>query len=317
MSTTPASREAIEEAARLIRDGALVAFPTETVYGLGADATNARAVAAIFAAKGRPSFNPLIVHVADQQQGERLGAFTPIARSLAAAFWPGPLSIVVPRAEGCPVAELATAGLASIALRCPSHPVAQALISSSDRPIAAPSANVSGGVSPTAARHVEADLGDRVAMILDGGPALVGLESTVVDACGDRAMLLRPGSITREQLIAVVGPLAEPQETEAGRPTSPGQLASHYAPRARVVIGLDGVRPGDGMLSFGSSSRPAGVLVENLSAAGDTIEAAANLYAALRRLDAAGVPTIHVAQVPEVGLGEAIMDRLRRAAAPR
>ena len=304
----------IVAAAAHLRAGRLVAFPTETVYGLGADATNGRAVAAIFAAKGRPSFNPLIVHVADVEAARRLGAFTPLAERLAAAFWPGPLTLVVARGENCPVSELATCGLASIALRVPAHPVAQALLRATGVPVAAPSANRSGHVSATMAAHVAADLGGAVAMILDGGPTQVGLESTVVDATGDRPVLLRAGAVTAEQIAAACG--IEPIRAFEGgaHPVSPGQLLSHYAPRAIVRLNATNVQPGEALLAFGPAPLATDGPMFNLSPSGDLNGAAANLFAHLRALDATGVAAIAVMPIPATGLGEAINDRLSRAA---
>ena len=264
------------------------------MYGLGADATNGRAVAAIFEAKGRPQFNPLIVHVPNLAAAERIAIFTPVARRLAEAFWPGPLTIVLQRRADAGISDLVTAGLESIAVRVPAQPVAQALLAAAERPLAAPSANRSGRVSPTTARHVAEDLGDKVTMVLDGGPTRHGLESTVVAVETDGAVrLLRPGAVTRGDIAAVLdAPLADGPVGEGAHPISPGQLASHYAPET------------DGP-SF------------NLSPSGDLAEAAAALFAALRELDRTGAATIAVMPIPEHGLGEAINDRLRRAAAPR
>ncbi len=316
MAIEPATKEMIARAAKALRAGELVAFPTETVYGLGADATNGRAVAAIFAAKGRPSFNPLIAHVASLAAAEPLGAIDASARRLAAAFWPGPLTLVVPRQSPCPVCELATAGLETIALRVPSHPVALALLRAVDRPIAAPSANRSGHVSPTTAAHVAADLSDHVAMILDGGATRVGVESTVVDLSGAAPLLLRPGGVTREAIERIVGPIALGVD-DAARPSAPGQLESHYAPRAAVRLDAIDVRDGEALLAFGAVVPAHRGAMINLSAKGDPEEAAANLFAALRTLDASGASAIAVMPIPATGLGLAINDRLRRAAAPR
>ena len=319
MPIRPADHAAIEDAGRLIRAGALVAFPTETVYGLGADATNGRAVAAIFEAKGRPRFNPLIVHVPDLAAADRIAVVTPIARKLANAFWPGPLTLVLTRRPEAGVSDLVSAGLDSIALRVPAQPVAQALLAAAGRPLAAPSANRSGRVSPTTASHVQEDLGDKVATILDGGATRHGLESTVIDATGDeRARLLRPGAVPRESIEAVLGaPLAEGPTSDDVNPTSPGQLASHYAPTAALRLDAHDVRPGEALLAFGAEVPAAAGPVINLSPRGDLAEAAAALFAALRDLDRTGVETIAVMPIPEQGLGEAINDRLRRAAAPR
>ena len=318
-----ADAAAIAEAARLLRDCGLVAFPTETVYGLGADATNASAIAKLYAAKGRPSFNPLIAHVADLVAARRLARFDSTAEQLAMAFWPGPLTLVLPRADQCAVAELATAGLDSVALRVPAHPVARALLSAFGGPIVAPSANRSGHVSPTTAQHVFADLRGRVDLILDGGATTVGVESTIV-ACLGAPVLLRPGGTPRAEIERVLGlpltvadPAAACEDDEA--PLAPGQLASHYAPRARLRLDARHLTAGEALLAFGPDL-PAGAAqarVLNLSPRGDLIEAAANLFSHLRALDAGGAERIAVMPVPQAGLGEAINDRLRRAAAPR
>ena len=314
----PANAEWIAEAGHLIRSGALVAFPTETVYGLGADATNGEAVARVFDAKGRPAFNPLIVHVLDLEAAEAIGLFSPTACGLAQAFWPGPLTLVVPRRDEAGVSDLVSAGLPTIALRAPDHPVACALLSAAQRPIAAPSANRSGHVSATRAGHVAADLGDKAAVILDGGPTTRGLESTVLSLAGETPVLLRPGAIPAEAIEKVVGgALARLPPENGGVPTSPGQLQSHYAPRARLRLNASTWEPDDAVLAFGTvAPHPARAMI-NLSPSGDLVEAAANLFAALRELDASGAETIAVTPVPTRGLGEAINDRLERAAAPR
>jgi L-threonylcarbamoyladenylate synthase len=319
MAVRAADTTAIEEAGRLLRAGALVAFPTETVYGLGADATNGQAVAAIFDAKGRPRFNPLIVHVPDLASAERLAVFSPAARVLANAFWPGPLTLVLKRRPDSGLSDLVSAGLDSVAVRIPAHPVARALLLASERPLAAPSANRSGRVSPTAAEHVREDLADRPAMILDGGSTEHGLESTVVDATDNEAVtLLRPGAVPREAIEAVVGAaLAAGPDSDDIHPTSPGQLASHYAPHAAMRLNARDVRPGEALLAFGEPVPETDGPAINLSACGDLIEAAAGLFAALRALDATGAATIAVMTIPDHGLGEAINDRLLRAAAPR
>ncbi|HHN73345.1 MAG TPA: threonylcarbamoyl-AMP synthase [Thermopetrobacter sp.] len=316
--------EDVDRAVAALRAGRLVAFPTETVYGLGADATSDAAVAAIFAAKGRPRFNPLIIHVADADAAAALGCMGAPARRLAEAFWPGPLTLVVPRAPHCPVSPLACAGLDTIALRVPSHPLALAMLRAFGRPVAAPSANVSGRLSPTEAEHVaEGPLADHVEVILDGGECPVGVESTIVGIVGQGPpRLLRPGGIPRAEIEEVLGePLAEgatpaARGGSAGRPSAPGQLASHYAPRARLRLNAAAPRPGEMFLAFGPDA-PHDVPGLNLSPSGDLVEAAANLYAYLHILDETGVDTIAVAPIPEEGLGEAINDRLRRAAAPR
>jgi L-threonylcarbamoyladenylate synthase len=309
-----AGAAAIARAAALLRAGRLVAFPTETVYGLGGDATNDRAVAAIFAAKARPRFNPLIVHVRDLAEAETLAIFNSPARHAAARFWPGPLTLVLPRHPGAGVSLLASAGLDTVAIRVPAHPVAQALLHETGRPIAAPSANRSGRVSPTEAVHVAEDLGDEVAMILDGGPTPVGLESTVLDLSGEAPALLRPGAVSLEALTELLGPIALPG---LGLPKSPGMLASHYAPGLPVRIAAAEARPGEALLAFGPDAPHGFAQVLWLSRSGDLTEAAANLFAMLRRLDRPCFTGIAVMPIPEHGLGRAINDRLRRAAAPR
>ena len=316
MSVLPANEESIADAAERLRRGGLVAFPTETVYGLGADAGNGRAVAALYAAKGRPRFNPLIVHVADAAAAARYAAFTETANRLAEAFWPGGLTLVLPKAAAGGIAELTTAGLDTVALRAPDHPVARALLAAADVPVAAPSANRSGHVSPTTAAHVADDLGDRVDVILDGGPTAIGIESTVVDASGVVPTLLRPGAVPRAEIEAVLG-CALAERTTAATPTSPGQLASHYAPRAALRLNALSVEPGEALLAFGPDVPTGACRTINLSATRDLGEAAANLFGALRALDATGAPAVAVMPIPDRGLGEAINDRLRRGAAPR
>jgi L-threonylcarbamoyladenylate synthase len=317
-----AGPSAIADAARCLGDGGLVAFPTETVYGLGADATNGSAVARLYAAKGRPSFNPLIAHVSDLAAARRLAVFDAAAEQLAKAFWPGPLTLVLPRRADGPVTELATAGLDSIALRVPAHPVAQSLIGALGRPVVAPSANRSGHVSPTTAPHVLADLGGRIELIVDGGATPVGVESTIV-ACLDRPLLLRPGGLPGEQIERLLTrPLddATGDLLDADAPVAPGMLASHYAPRASLRLAADHVRAGEALLAFGPDTLPGAeraTLTLNLSPRGDLVEAAANLFSQLRALDGAAVASIAVMPVPNDGLGEAINDRLARAAAPR
>jgi L-threonylcarbamoyladenylate synthase len=327
-STVPAATRRLDpdaaglaQAAALLRAGALVAFPTETVYGLGADATDPAAVARIFAAKERPRFNPLIAHLADRDAARAEGSFDAAARRLAEAFWPGPLTLVVPAHAGTRVCDLARAGLPSVALRVPGHPVARALLEAVGRPVAAPSANRSGRVSPTRAEHVLDDLAGRIAGLLDGGDTPVGVESTVVACLGGPPRLLRPGGITRAALGAVLGfDPAAPEAADADKPAGPGMLASHYAPRARVRLDVERVEPGEALLLFGGG-RPEGHegarAVLNLSPAGDPAEAASRLFGALRDLDASGAATIAVVPIRAEGLGEAIRDRLARAAAPR
>lgn len=307
------SQTDIEAAAQALREGRLVAFPTETVYGLGADATNDHAVAMVYAVKGRPAFNPLITHVADADGAFRLGVFPEVARRLAEAFWPGPLSIVVPRRPGCPVSLLASAGLDSIAIRVPAHPVALDLLRATGFPVVAPSANPSGRVSPTSAEHVRRHLGGKVAMILDGGRCRIGVESTVVSFLDGEAKLLRPGGLPRTEIERVAG-IAFAAESHSARPHSPGQLQSHYAPHAELRLNADSPRDREAYLGFGPLHQHGPYC---LSPAGDLIEAAANLFRLLHEIDATGVTCIAVAPIPHHGLGEAINDRLLRAAAPR
>jgi len=317
MAIVKASESAIRAAAELLRKGRLVAFPTETVYGLGGDATNGQAVAAIFAAKGRPKFNPLIVHVPDVAHVAAHGQLTPLAKRLADAFWPGALTLVLAKRPGTNLSDLVTAGLDTVALRVPDHPIAQALLVETGRPLAAPSANRSGRVSPTQAEHVDADLGSEVALILDGGPTAHGLESTVLDARGDTPVLLRPGAVTAETIEAVLGTPLVRKPQDSAQPSAPGQLKSHYAPRARVRLDAIEVKRGEALLAFGPDVPQTTGPAINLSPTGDLMEAAANLFAALRALDKSGADTIAAMPIPEQGLGEAINDRLRRAAAPR
>jgi L-threonylcarbamoyladenylate synthase len=307
----------ITKAAKLLQDGGLVAFPTETVYGLGGDATNEHAVAAIFEAKGRPQFNPLISHVLDATEARRFVDWNETADRLAARFWPGPLTFVLPRAKGSTIALLATAGLDTVAIRAPSHPVAQALIRAAGRPIAGPSANRSGAVSPTQAAHVAESLGNRVSLILDGGPCLVGVESTVLDLSANHPTLLRPGGATREAIEAVIGPIAVSDALPSGDVprSSPGQLESHYAPSRPVRLGATSVGADEGLLAFGPTTPTGAMLAYNLSPSGNLAEAAANLFAQMRALDRPGIGRIAVMPIPETGLGLAINDRLRRAAA--
>jgi len=328
MTAPPATRvlsgadaAAIGEAARCLAAGGLVAFPTETVYGLGADAGNGRAIARLYEAKGRPAFNPLIAHVADAAAARRLARFGAEAAQLAETFWPGPLTLVLPKSAGCPVAELATAGLDTIAMRVPDHPVAQKILAAFGKPIVAPSANRSGHVSPTTAAHVLADLRGRVDLIIDGGSTPVGLESTIV-ACVGAPILLRPGGLPREAIERTLGrTLAQAPHhgaaSAANAPAAPGMLASHYAPRTPLRLNVTQVAPDEVLLAFGPIL-PAGAekaaRVLNLSTSGDLVEAAANLFSHLRTLDAVGASGIAVMPVPRSGLGEAINDRLARAA---
>jgi len=309
--------EALDEAAAILRAGGLVAFPTETVYGLGADATNDTAVAKIFEAKKRPSFNPLIVHFPTENEAWERVIANDWAQVLAARFWPGALTMVLPMAPGGGLSALVSAGLPSAAVRVPGDPRAQRLLERGRCPVAAPSANRSGSISPTTARHVATSLGDAVDLILDGGPCPVGLESTIVDLTGEAPVLLRPGGVPAEDLSDCLGQPVQPstgiaEDREALK--SPGLMRSHYAPDAAVRLNASAPREGEVFLAFGSDG-PAGAL--NLSARGDLREAAANLFAHLHDLDDGGVAAIAVAPIPETGLGRAINDRLRRAAAPR
>ena len=309
----PATADNIARAAEILRRGGLVAFPTETVYGLGGDATDDRAVAAIFEAKGRPKFNPLIVHVPDDAAAFALGVANDTAHKLAAAFWPGPLTLVMQRMPGCPVSLLASAGLDSLALRVPRHPVAQAVLHAAGRPLAAPSANRSGKVSPTTAQHVAESLGNRVELILDGGACPVGIESSVVDVTGPAPVLLRHGGVTQEAIEAIVGRLAPAARSSA--PRSPGQLEIHYAPTLPLRLDALEVQPDEALLAFGPDVPSGARTVLNLSPSGELVEAAANLFAMLRRLDGSGCRAIAATPIPDTGLGRAINDRLRRAAA--
>lgn len=305
----PPTLEAIADAAAVLRAGGLVGLPTETVYGLAADATNGAALAAVFALKGRPRFNPLIAHVADRTAADRIALFDPLAARLAEAFWPGPLTLVLPRRHDG-VHDLATAGLDTVAVRVPAHRVAQSLLIAFGGPVAAPSANRSGHVSPTTAGHVADEFGADLPLILEGGPCSVGLESTVVATAGGGATLLRAGGLARADLEAVAGPVR--LGGDAGAPTAPGQLLKHYAPAAPVRLGAVDAAPGEVLIGFGPV---AGDLT--LSASGDIREAAANLFAVLRAADARKPTGIAVAAIPMDGLGEAIHDRLVRAARGR
>ena len=314
----------IEEAAALLRAGRLVAFGTETVYGLGGDATNARALAAIFAAKGRPHFNPLICHFPTAAAAFQHVTPTPQAGRLAAAFWPGPLTLVLPRRPTTPIDLLAGAGLDTLAVRVPAHPIARALLHAANRPIAAPSANRSGAVSPTTAAHVTADLQGRIDAVLDCGPAGIGLESTVLDLSGPHPTLLRPGGIPAEAIAALIGPIARgitPGQAEATNGLrSPGLMISHYAPTLPVRLNATAIAPHEALLAFGPPL-PGAATIWNLSETADLHEAAARLFAGLRWLDREGarLGAVQIAAmpVPDHGLGAAINDRLQRAAAPR
>lgn len=316
MADILAADQALERAVNLFEAGAVVAIPTETVYGLAADATNGEAVARIFEVKGRPRFNPLIAHVCDMAMAERIAIFDPLSRTLARAFWPGPLTIVLPQRTGSGIHPLVTAGLGTIALRMPRGFGARA-IARLGRPLAAPSANSSGRISATSAAAVEADLGGKIALIVDGGPTPVGLESTILKVEDGALRLLRPGGVAAEEIEKAAG---MPLRRGAATVEAPGMLASHYAPDAAVRLNADSVRPGEALLAFGphrATGADKAVAALNLSETGDLREAAANLFSHLFALDRSGAATIAAEPIPADGLGEAINDRLARAAAPR
>ena len=319
----PASEAAVAAAARCLAEGGLVGFPTETVYGLGADAANPAAIARLYQAKRRPSFNPLIAHVGDLLAARRIGVFDAQATALAEAFWPGPLTLVLPRTKDCVVADLATAGLDTVAIRVPAHPLARKILRAFGGPVVAPSANLSGHVSPTTAAHVHSDLAGRIDLIVDGGAVAVGVESTIV-GCFETPMLLRPGGLPRGEIERVLGrSLAQPPNdpgSDTSQPLAPGMLASHYAPRTPVRLNAVSVAAGEALLAFGEdvvAGVDAATVTMNLSAQGDLNEAAANLFGYLRALDSTRSHAIAVMSVPHHGLGEAINDRLRRAAMGR
>ncbi len=320
--TIAGDAHAAADAARCLEDGGLVAFPTETVYGLGADATNADAVARLYQAKGRPSFNPLIAHVESVAAALDIAVFDGLSLRLANTFWPGPLTLVLRKTTHCPVAELATAGLDTIAVRVPAHPIARDILRALGKPVVAPSANISGHVSPTTAAHVESDLAGRIDLIVDGGPVAVGVESTIISCLGE-PMLLRPGGLPRAAIEAVLGKtllnVADDADVSTPHPLAPGMLEQHYAPRTPLRLNATRIEAGEAVLAFGKSI-PAGLdqasIVLNLSERGDPVEAAANLFGHLRALDAKGASGIAAMTVPMNGLGEAINDRLRRAAVP-
>ena len=319
----PAGAAAVAAAARSLAAGGLVAFPTETVYGLGADATNPAAIARLYQAKGRPAFNPLIAHVGELSAARQIARFDATALALAEAFWPGPLTLVLPKTPDCAVADLATAGLDTVAIRIPAHPVARDILRVFGGPVVAPSANLSGHVSPTTAAHVQSDLAGRIDLIVDGGAVAVGVESTIV-GCFEQPMLLRPGGVPRADIERLLGrALVQPPEdadSDNGQPLAPGMLASHYAPRTKVRLNAIHLEPGEALLAFGLgaiSGIDAASTVMNLSERGDLAEAAANLFGYLRTLDTKGAHTIAVMPIPHDGLGEAINDRLRRAAVGR
>lgn len=318
MTTHSANTTAIQKAAEILRSGGVVAFPTETVYGLGADAFNERAVAQIFEIKNRPYFDPLIVHVSQFSDVEGIASIPDTARILSSAFWPGPLTLVLKKKKGIP--DLVVSGLNTVAVRMPAHPVALELIRTAKTPIAAPSANPFGYLSPTTAQHVEGQLGDRIEMILDGGPCRTGVESTIVDLSGDRPTLLRPGGIPPEEIEKLIGPLN--RKVSSLHPSAPGQLAQHYSPRKPLrILSIEEMKEHSslshaGILFFKKPSQTFSWMVsETLSAGGDSKEAAANFFSALHRLDQSKAEIIFAEPIPESGLGLAMMDRLRKAAA--
>ena len=319
----PANEAAVALAGRCLAQGGLVAFPTETVYGLGADATNPQAIARLYQAKGRPAFNPLIAHVGDIEAARRIARFDATALLLAQAFWPGPLTLVLPKTGDCAVADLATAGLETIAVRSPAHPIALAILRAFGGPVVAPSANLSGHVSPTTAAHVYSDLDGRIDLIVDGGAVNVGVESTIV-GCFEEPMLLRPGGLARSDIERVLGrpllQLPDDAASNSGQPLAPGMLASHYAPRTRLRLNAVSIEPGEALLAFGPATLPgmeAAAATLNLSPRSNVDEAATRLFGYLRTLDDKGARAIAVMPVPDHGLGEAINDRLRRAAVGR
>ncbi len=304
----------ISLAADHLKSGGLVAFATETVYGLGADASNDQAVAAIFQAKGRPQFNPLIVHVATFEAAQKLGAFNQEAQKLAQAFWPGPLTLVIPRLPDCPVSLLATAGLDSLAIRVPAHAGTQKLLTEFGGPVVAPSANPSGMISPTRVEHVMSGLEGKIDMVLDGGDCGIGVESTIVSCLAEQPKILRHGGLARGDIENVLGLQIPDGMNDAANPTAPGQLQSHYAPKARLRLNVVVPEKHEAFLEFGPSDMEPDL---NLSTTGNLAEAATNLFRMLHKLDAQGVGKIAIAPIPNHGLGEAINDRLRRAATPR
>ncbi|HEY8964184.1 MAG TPA: L-threonylcarbamoyladenylate synthase [Alphaproteobacteria bacterium] len=309
--------EIIAEAGRILADGGLVGLPTETVYGLAADATDGKAVARIFAAKGRPAFNPLIIHVASVQDAEVLGIFNDNAHMLAAALWPGPLTMILPKAEHCPVSDLATAGLPTIALRMPALKEAREIIAASGKPIAAPSANTSGTLSPTTAQHVADSLGDALELIVAAGASTVGLESTVIDLTSEAPVILRPGAVTPEDIARVLGMKPDIDDGNHDAPKSPGQVLKHYAPKTPVRLNATDLKDGEALLAFGPTLLGRTLSPQqkkNLSEGSDLHEAAANLFGYLHSLDKGGFKSIAVMPVPNEGLGLAINDRLKRAA---
>ncbi len=317
MSIEPATKKTIAKAARLLRAGKLVVIPTETVYGLGADATNDDAVAAIFAAKGRPQFNPLIVHAPSYEALKGYVEFSPLAIKLAKRFWPGALTLVLPRKQNCGLSLLVSAGLDTVAVRVPEAGIAQAILKAANVPVAAPSANRSGTISPTTAAHVARGLGDGVELIVDAGTCDLGLESTIVGIFETGPVLLRPGAISTRDIEDAIGQRLDRHTNADTTPQSPGQLLSHYAPRAQLRLNAHDVQNHEALLGFGPDMPVTSELSINLSDTGDLTQAAARLFSALHELDLSGTETIAVMPIPHDGLGEAINDRLTRAAAPR
>ena len=309
------SPEMLQHAINLLRSGEVIALPTETVYGLGADAENGKAVARIYSIKSRPRFNPLIVHIGSIELAHRYAEWNDRAEQLARAFWPGPLTLILPAKQGSPASELVTAAGDTVALRLPAHPVMRELLVLFGQGVAAPSANRSGQISPTSAQDVLEDLGNCLPLILDGGRCMVGIESTVVDVSGEETVLLRPGMVTKELIKERTGLSCRKPSDGEGLHKSPGQLAKHYSPSKSVRLNIGSVHAGEGLLAFGPALETAGP-VYNLSEEGDLLQAASNLFAGLRALDAADCESIAVMPVPEEGVGVAINDRLRRAATP-
>ncbi len=304
-------------AANLLREGELVSFPTETVYGLGADATNNDAVAKIYATKNRPSFNPLIVHVADKDKAIQYVKMNDLALKLAEHFWPGPFTVVLPLKENSGLSELITAGLSTIAIRVPENKVAHELIATFDGPIAAPSANKSGKISPTTATHVDGEFGDELNMIIDGGPCEKGIESTIVQIIENEIKILRPGNITIADIESIIGKSILDNMQTSDTPNSPGQLESHYAPETKMRLNVLEPNEGEALLTFGDTAKNIDIFTLNLSPSGNLVEAASNLFSMMRKLDQMNFKSIAVSPIPETGLGIAINDRLRRAAAPK
>lgn len=315
-----ANKQSITDAAETLKSGGLVGMPTETVYGLAANALDGAAVAKIFEAKGRPAFNPLIIHVPDIEAASQYVEVSDIARGIARGFWPGPLTMILPRKKDCKISDLASAGLDTLAVRMPSHPVALSLLKEAGVPVAAPSANKSGSLSPTSPKHVHESLGDKVDMILAAGPCEVGLESTVLDLSGDVPVILRPGGVTADDLSEALGAEVGYADANDDKPKSPGMLLKHYAPTLPVRLNAIDVKEGEALLAFGSDKFMVGKSFpeqkkRNLSENSDLYEAAANMFAMLKELDGCGAQGIAVMAIPEEGIGLAINDRLKRAAA--